>query len=384
MSQPAKGDRTRLALLLLIIVEITLRLSPWAVAFSLALGGLVVLDKRRRLYALAALMTLMLARLGGIGSGELRFSLGSVHEGRVSTARLLNRIVPERDIVIPATAAIAITGAVPEGGLELLGATIDGYERMQADVGDAASPIASTFRNGQGETRDLLSYRVAAPRFVAVFLHGYAGNFALPCWQVAVAVRDAGGSTYCPSTSFEGAWWRDRATVAETITLAREQEHVDHVVLIGLSNGAIGASRLAPRLRRRLDALVLISGSSGARPPRGLPIYGVYGRADPMSRPLRRYLRAARARGHAVDGGHFALLTRHREVRDALVAYLKRRARGWHASRGPLEVLAAVAPNAGDDDLNRPLAERRDSISAQDDREVVDDRLRSGFDQFVL
>ncbi|MEO1272150.1 MAG: hypothetical protein AAFX99_28985, partial [Myxococcota bacterium] len=51
-----------------------------------------------------------------------------------------------------------------------------------------------------------------APSRAVVFLHGYAGNFTLPCWQIAQAARLAGAVTVCPSVGLKGDWWTTQAT----------------------------------------------------------------------------------------------------------------------------------------------------------------------------
>jgi pimeloyl-ACP methyl ester carboxylesterase len=103
---------------------------------------------------------------------------------------------------------------------------------------------------------------------------------------------------------------------------------VRRIYLVGLSNGAKGASVLAPRFRRQLSGLVLISGLSGRARPSGVPTLLVHGRRDPAVSEARaqRYLRRARGRATvtrvAMAGDHYVLLTRERRVRAAIGRWL--------------------------------------------------------------
>ena len=209
-----------------------------------------------------------------------------------------------------------------------------GYARMRADeadpgsaVHDAAPPIAP----------DLIVYEGARRGETAIlFLHGYGGRFALPCWQVASAVAPLGVTTACPSIGAEGDWWTEAGErgVRTSVDALRAAGY-RRIVLAGLSNGAIGASRLAARLRSHprqaggpkgspmagtFAGLVLVSGADPGAPPPGVPALVITGRRDAMSSPAnaRAYARRARATFVEVDAGHFAMLRRADQVERAV------------------------------------------------------------------
>jgi pimeloyl-ACP methyl ester carboxylesterase len=92
-----------------------------------------------------------------------------------------------------------------------------------------------------------------------VFLHGFGGSFALPCWQLAKAALPMGYVTRCPATGPEGDWWEasGEAIVRDLIDELR-REGYRKIVLVGLSNGAVGAARLAPKFRAQLAGVSVI------------------------------------------------------------------------------------------------------------------------------
>src|SRR5262249_44450006 len=122
-----------------------------------------------------------------------------------------------------------------------------------------------------------------APQGAVVFLHGFGGNFTLPCWLVAQAARRAGLVTFCPSIRPAGDWWQadGEATLRRTVQIVRARG-IDRIYLAGLSNGGIGASRLAPRMRGSFRGLVLISGAAADAPAPGVPALVIHGRRDAM------------------------------------------------------------------------------------------------------
>jgi pimeloyl-ACP methyl ester carboxylesterase len=206
---------------------------------------------------------------------------------------------------------------------ELEGAMRAEYEKMRADEESAspsvrlrASPLAA------GDVPDLLVYEPAgaapgAPRAAIVFLHGYGGRFALPCWQIASAAASAGATTVCPSIGTDGAWWTpDGGAVVDQTVAALRRAGYARIVLAGLSNGAIGASRLAPRRKGMFAGLIAISGADPAAASPGVPALVVQGRQDAMASAgsSRAYARRAGAKYVDVDAGHFAMLTRDAEV----------------------------------------------------------------------
>ena len=120
--------------------------------------------------------------------------------------------------------------------------------------------------------------RGRSPKAAVVFLHGYAGSFTLECWMMAEAASSIDALTVCPSTGFSGQWWTRDGERSLRATLAYLDERgLSRPYLAGLSNGAVGASALAPRLARSLAGLVLIAGASPEGSTGGLPTLVVQG-----------------------------------------------------------------------------------------------------------
>jgi pimeloyl-ACP methyl ester carboxylesterase len=214
----------------------------------------------------------------------------------------------------------------------------------QGKIKDPDAPLlADAMRSAYAEMRadenaGRLRVRDAARMWLApsaegkvaiVFLHGYGGRFALPCWQVA---RAAGAMTACPDVGPEGDWWsKEGERVARAEIDAVRTAGFERVILAGLSNGATGVARLAPRLH--VDGVILVSGADPNAAPPGVPALVVQGRKDAMSSPgrARAYATKAHATYVDLDAGHFALLVKRdeaeRRIHDFVVS-LPARTRG--------------------------------------------------------
>ncbi|MBX3247151.1 MAG: alpha/beta hydrolase [Myxococcales bacterium] len=309
----------------------------FAVALVVAACGFVARQRGVTRGALVVMVTLVVARLTFAGEGR---------ELRATSGRLLDRVLPERDVALGASRLLLWAGVVDEPGL--LEALRGGYARMRADQGWVPSPVLSTLVLGQTpEDYVTLELRPAAASedLVVVFLHGSMGNVTLECWQVAHVARAAGLATLCPSTDLSGRWDRPngRAILEGTLRDLRARGY-RRVVLVGLSAGAIGLARLAPRLgppsvtsRVRggegleLAGVVLISGAADVPRPRRVPTLVLQGARDRMTppAPARRYAQALGARAQYVelpDAGHWLLLSHHRQLETHLGRWLRERA----------------------------------------------------------
>lgn len=165
------------------------------------------------------------------------------------------------------------------------------------------------------------------PTRAVIFLHGFGGNALLPCAVVAEAAARAGALTICPSLSGAGRW-RGAAgarIVAATLDWLERRRGIQRVVLAGLSNGGIGASRLVSRLASRLAGVVLISGAAdGTRTE--LPALVIHGTSDTMTSPVAARAFARRSRRatlRELDGNHFVLLHQRATVVEAIAAWLQ-------------------------------------------------------------
>jgi pimeloyl-ACP methyl ester carboxylesterase len=222
---------------------------------------------------------------------------------------------------------------------ELPAAMGSAYGAMRKDVGDAPSPFAATYLGLEEpssfdlvliapETPAAIARGAAPPRTAVVFLHGFAGGFDLPCWQIARAVASLDVLTACPSTRWVGDWWsRDgEATLRRTVDLLHARG-VERIILAGLSNGGFGASRLAPRMKGTFAGLVLISGAERSAPSAGVPTLVIHGRHDTMTScdESRAYAASTGARFVELDAGHFAMLVRGERFERALREFVAER-----------------------------------------------------------
>ncbi len=246
-------------------------------------------------------------------------------------ARWVNRLVDEADLAVNAARALARVPLVPDPDVPLLaGVMRDAYARMRDAEGATPSPVVATYSGleapGQCDVLELGD--IEGSTGVVVFLHGYAGSFTLPCWVVSLAAADAGFATVCPATRWVGDWWSadGEATLRETVGRLHARG-VRRIVLAGLSNGGVGASLLAARMRGTFDGLIVISGASPAALLPHAPVLAVQGAHDAQisASVVRAY--AARVGGQyiSLDSGHFALLLREEDARRAITSFLRAR-----------------------------------------------------------
>jgi pimeloyl-ACP methyl ester carboxylesterase len=161
-----------------------------------------------------------------------------------------------------------------------------------------------------------------------VFLHGFGGNFTVQCWLIARAGYQIDAVTVCPSTDPSGYWWnlQGQSIVQETLRYMR-QRGVERIYLAGLSNGGIGASRLADQFENDLAGLILISGADPNATITSLPVLLLHGKHDeriPVS-VMEQYSFAVGpgSTHHVFDGDHFLLLKQTDRVQETLVDWLR-------------------------------------------------------------
>jgi len=105
-----------------------------------------------------------------------------------------------------------------------------------------------------------------------------------------------------------------------------QQRGVERIYLAGLSNGGIGASRLAQRFESDLAGLILISGADPDAPMTRLPVLLMQGKNDERM-PMwvaERYAAAARATSTylLLEGDHFVLLRQADRVQAAIADWI--------------------------------------------------------------
>ncbi|CAN5800247.1 hypothetical protein BH09MYX1_BH09MYX1_44970 [soil metagenome] len=248
--------------------------------------------------------------------------------GTAPWARFVNRVIDEEDVSVSAARTIRMTHFLSDpDAAGLPEAMASGYARMRADQGDAPSPVLATYLGLQNRhAYDAIEIGdVDGASGVVVFLHGSAGGFALPCWEVSRAATRAGMATVCPSTRWVGDWWS--ADGEATLRSVVENLHArgqKHIVLAGLSNGGIGGSLLVTRFPGTFEGFVAISGASPAASAPGIPVLCVQGKADTMvsAAVVSAYAARAGATYVGVNAGHFALLMKEDLVVDTLATWL--------------------------------------------------------------
>jgi pimeloyl-ACP methyl ester carboxylesterase len=193
------------------------------------------------------------------------------------------------------------------------------------------SPFITTYLNQQHpDSFDAVIAGPASgmhPRSGIVFLHGFGGNFTLQCWLFAQAGDRIGAVTVCPSTGPNGDWWSPQgAAILEATFSYLQQRGIERIYLAGLSNGGIGASRLAQRFQTDLAGLILISGADPHAAITGLPALVVQGKNDERipAGMVERYVAAAGSKATylPLEGDHFVLLKQADQVQEAIAGWL--------------------------------------------------------------
>jgi predicted esterase len=247
-----------------------------------------------------------------------------------SAPRLANRIFNEQDVVLFGTRLAPYVGFIsPAENSRLFSELAERYATVPEMT--PLSPFLLTYLNQQHpDAFDAVIAEPAGdtpPKRAIIFLHGYGGNFTLQCWLVAHAGERIGALTICPSIGPSGDWWNPsgEATLRQTLSYL-QQRGIARVYLAGLSNGGIGASRLAQRFEADLAGLILISGADPDAPITHLPVLVVQGSADERipQRVAQRYAAAVGAPCTYVllEGDHFVLLKHAEQVQAAITQWI--------------------------------------------------------------
>jgi pimeloyl-ACP methyl ester carboxylesterase len=202
---------------------------------------------------------------------------------------------------------------------------------MKAQGATSLSPFLTTYLNQQhpGAFDAVIAEPGSGrpPKSGIIFLHGFGGNFTLQCWLIARAADHIDALTVCPSTRVSGDWWssQGQSILEETLTYV-QQRGVERIYLAGLSNGAIGASRLAQQYKDLLVGLILISGADPGATMTALPVLVVHGKYDERI-PVSLIEQYAAVGGqnvtyHLFEGDHFVLLKQADQVRDVIAGWL--------------------------------------------------------------
>lgn len=338
-SPPSRGCALVVTLLLLApslalsVAALDAGLSAWSWAVLLGLlllaAGVALAQRRALAAGLVLLLAPWLVRAVFV-AGDDRSTLITLPAG--DSSRLLSRLYPEPDGALAAAALLARTRPLqdPESA-QFAQILRQAYANTTPPAPMFPTPAIATYLGLQSpQAFDTLLLRPPEQRIAAdgavVFLHGYAGNFYVYCWEMAQAAAAANLVTLCPSVGASGAWWEPDG--AATLNATLEYAHrigMNRVYLAGLSNGAAGASVLALADRDRLSGLVLISGGRAAAPPPALPVLVIQGAADRMmlAASARAYARGRpNVQYHELSGGHLIFLSDTTRVRPLIARFL--------------------------------------------------------------
>jgi pimeloyl-ACP methyl ester carboxylesterase len=283
--------------------------------------------KRLALGSAGALFATVLLRLATAARGDSLAMQTGAHGG----ARLVDRVLDEEDLSVSAARTIRLTRFMGDPDVAVLPEKMsDAYGRMRAAQGDVPSPVVATYLGEQGPAADdeIEIGDVESSDGVVVFLHGSAGSFTLPCWEVSLAAERAHMATVCPATRWTGDWWSagGEATVRDVVNRLRARG-AKHLILAGLSNGGIGGSLLLPRFAGTFEGFVAISGAAPAAAAPGIPVLCVQGKYDTQVAASVVLAYAHRSSGTYVEleAGHFALLVKEDEAVAAIARWFEAR-----------------------------------------------------------
>ena len=250
-----------------------------------------------------------------------------------SGPRLLNRILNEQDVVLFGAQIAPYLGAIsPTEKYSLDISFSQAFHEMKIQGATPLSPFLTTYLNQQHpKAFDVIIAEADSgtpPTTGIIFLHGFGGNFTVQCWLIAGAGFHIDAVTVCPSTSPSGAWWNAESPsiLEETVTYLH-QRGVERIYLAGLSNGGIGATRLADRFRDDLVGLILISGADPTATITEMPVLVLHGKYDeriPVSL-MEQYVSGAGANAsyHFFEGDHFLLLKQAHQVQNVMIDWLR-------------------------------------------------------------
>ncbi|MBX3186644.1 MAG: alpha/beta hydrolase [Labilithrix sp.] len=203
------------------------------------------------------------------------------------------------------------------------------YARMKREEHDPASAGHVDVVKLEGADPSLLVLGgQARDKGAIIFLHGWGGRWALPCWQIARTVKALGVVTACPDLGLSAKWWNaEGESVLRAAATALQAAGHRTIILSGLSNGASGAARMPGRIEGTFDSLVLVSGAEPYLPAPGVPTIVLHGRKDLITgfASARTYAKRRSARLVPLEAGHFAMLVNADAFEQALFAFVRER-----------------------------------------------------------
>jgi hypothetical protein len=324
-------------------------LVPGALALGTVPLGLLLLPllcRRPARRIAAALLSVLLAgdllfagaRLTALDPGP---PLAYCEDGRCGERPpLLAALVREDESVQAGIALMSFLGAVlPEEKPQIETSAPQKYRALDALRG--GRPGANLLMMGSSARRvRSITYLPPGedPVPAIVFLHGFGGGLTAYLSTLLEDERLARYAVIGPALDWGGAWWSEegRAVVARTLETLPARVDRDRLVLVGLSNGAVGVVSVAadPVLAPQFRAFVAVEGLAGPDSfgvPRG-PMLALAARDDARFslQGMRTAAQELQASGVdvslvEVEGDHMAFYTQS-QIIDAVIAdFLSRR-----------------------------------------------------------
>lgn len=242
------------------------------------------------------------------------------------STRWVNRLIHEQDLSLFGQRAAALTGIAlsRREAAGLTDALAAAYSSLESVGGTSSSPVPATYLLMQSPNQfDAVVIEppgTDAPRAALVYLHGFTGNFCIQAWLAAQPARALRMLTVAPSVGFIGNWWTPRGeeTLRRTIAYLHRRG-IRRIYVAGLSNGAAGICRLAPKFKADLAGLILISGADPYTADPQVPVLVLHGEQDERIQieAAREYQRRFGGRvtlREFADGDHLLLAKKAAEV----------------------------------------------------------------------
>lgn len=282
----------------LIVTAVHLPIAPSGIGYTLGafiiVTGLIFAPWFRRyplllLVGVAIIVIVAGARLiAAKQSNVANIKMISLPTGKATS--WISYIIDEQDSLIFGEALFhRIGGDSDNEHAKLTTALLTDYSEIRAAQKVIPSPFASTYL-GLQRPRHFDAVIIEPdvdplPKFAVVFLHGYMGNVAAQCWEIAQAVKVFGALTVCPSTNWTGAWWEPegQGILQETFKYVRGRG-IEKFYLGGFSNGGISINRLVYQLKdeKGIGGLIFIDGIFDGKSIRqaNLPVLVIQGTQD--------------------------------------------------------------------------------------------------------
>ena len=323
---------------LALVTPVTISGGLYLLAGALLAVGLILAPWQPRAFWVAFCGLIVMLAVAGV-----RFSLTRNEDSRLKVivlpaakeTRLINALIDERDSLLFGELIMHLMGGVSSlEHKDIHPALSAAYQEATVANGVFPSPILSTYLGLQKPAAFdavMVEPRIGQPSTGIVFLHGFMGNVAIQCWQIAQAVDRIGALTVCPSTSWIGDWWtpEGEAMVQATFRYLRGRG-IQRIYLGGFSNGGNGVGNLIPMLASEQDlkGLFFIAGMRNASEVRetGLPVLVIQGTNDeriPVEN-ARQFVGeiGEKATYVELEADHFLIIKQPRLVQEAIGNWL--------------------------------------------------------------